>query len=365
MSEATQEFAFDLDLVMQGLDYVPYHMERFEPEWFANPVAGVGDLEQHMIGVPLASRAWSLPLWNLVYHEYQPSNTLVMAITNAGLAGGPLYPRGQGACFRPGVTPEEWEDVQCFAYAAFWVAGQKPMIVPYVHDFDFSPVSWSNGQLQWDDPTGTGRRVLDFIGRMHALYIDPGLQPFLPAAVGRFSSFGEAMRPLQTPETNPTRSNPSYPAFWKTEASLPTSCSGQIASHTSVVLPYIEQALNVHAVVAHYVDHQVPAVLHSVWRHDAGGTGPIIPPPGQPPRIGILLANWTDEPQTWQAELDPALYGIPAGTRYTVREVDALGTQITFVGSATAPASLPITMTLPARNSTINRRAVTVLTVGP
>jgi hypothetical protein len=367
ISEATQEGITDLDLLSQGLDYVPYHMALFEPTWFASPLSGLGDIEQHMVGVPLASRAWSVPLWNTVYHQYQPASSLVMAITTAGIAGGPLYPSGQGPCFRAGVSPAQWEDELSFAFAAFWISGQKPMCVPYMHDFDFSPL-WCDvsGALQWNDPTGACGRALDFIARMHALYVGKALRAANPGWAGRFNLFGEAQRPLRTANNNPTRGNPTHPVYQNTQASLPPSCtSGQLAQHSSVVLPFMEQSVNVHAVLAHLLDHPVPAVLHSVWRHDTGGSIAGFPAPGQPPRIGILLANWTDAAQTWTAVLEPSLYGIPPGTPYTVREIDPLGNPIATIGTAMAPAPLAIAKTMPARNDPIDRRAVTVLTVGP
>jgi hypothetical protein len=51
----------------------------------------------------------------------------------------------------------------------------------------------------------------------------------------------------------------------------------------------------------------VPCVLHAMWRSVEG-------------RLGLLIANWTSEPQGFRATLDPELYDLPRHG-YRIREL--------------------------------------------
>lgn len=338
MSETAQEYyPGKTELVQQGIDYVPYHLAQFEPTFFEALGATSGwDIEDHMVGVPLTSRAWSIPLWNIVYHEYQPANTIVMPITTSGLDTGPLYgPGANNPGGFPGVTAQEWADVLCFAYAATWVAGSKPTIIPYFHTFDHSPISVVNGNVVYDtthDPSRACDQALLYIRRMHAMNREDW--------AGRFNLFGQAKRPLYESALNAVRPNVTHPSYTKTD----------YPNHGYVMVPAIESPVSPLAQFAHAWDHDIPAVLHSVWKYDNTGVVPTTEG-ANGVEHGILLANWTGSPQTWLAGFDPTLYDVTGS--YTVREVGPGGVTIQTIASGTAPNPTAISLTLPPRSAKI------------
>ncbi len=311
MSEAVQEYmAGHLDFVGQGYVHLPRHMLHFEEVLPFIPVPPAGH------EVPPEARDQSPPLWQAVYHEYQPAEMLTLFPSSRPLAAG--------------LTSNELLDLYAWTFGTALINGSRPSSLVYKLEHDPAIVEFDESTLSLTDPTGVGLSAMAIVNALHGAVER--------SFAGQFTSVGRLERSLpDAGETRSTQINPTHRT--QPVANLDETCFPVLeswddpGSDTPEGLPEASMAF------------PVDSVLHSVWTSPEG-------------KIGLVLYNWTSAPAVWTGKFDPVLYGIGANQSYNLA-------QLVQGGTPTDLGTVQGTITLPLTTTTIPSREVVVYQVTP
>lgn len=334
LSEQNEEFVTGLaDLGQEAYHWHPWHTTMME--WVVWDGTGLlPDLTAD--DYPRAQRNMAPPLWDCVYHEYQPSQHFSVMPTNAGLATNTDF----ATIPFPGISPTELIDLHCCMRAGSFVSGMSAGF------FDYNAAFVGSNMINLDatgkvvvgnavfDPTGAGLTIWAFYKTLY--------QSQLYSYAGQFTLYGKMLRPLAIDyssvdlevqnnpasvcrTTNPNGFLGTYPYFYFDTTDIGFTLPG---------IPWGTRT-----------GWDVPKVHHGMWQSQEGV-------------IGLLLVNWSNAAASWIATFDPAKYGFGAGADVSLLEINGnvtpLGTALvaSTLGTTGVVADIDIGV-LPARSLTV------------
>ncbi|MBI3819467.1 MAG: hypothetical protein HY286_12295 [Planctomycetes bacterium] len=299
-SEAAEEYLTShFDFVGHGYDWMPGHMTLAE------------DLNLGPSGAPPITTDWSAPLWNTVYHEWQPDTPLGVPFSSLGLATNPTF-WDPITGFQYGMTAQEWTNLFCYCHSCMFINGARSSLLTEIIDTDWPMVSLNaGGNLTVNplvDPNQTGLTIMSMLATLY--------QSIAPSFAGPWLLSGKMLRPLHVSYTsseveqtvNPTsaclKGNPQYPVYY---------------------FPGVEVSAAAHFAYGPQ-SFSVSKVLHSAWKDSQGN-------------VAIILVNWTGSAASWAGTFDPTLFEFPAGVPRTIGEISINGGSTTFA-TVTGPITI-------------------------
>lgn len=260
------------DLCLEGYNWLPGQMSMSED------AIGLGGATANS---PLQGRDWHPPVFQAVYHEYQPSTRYGMALSNAVLATHAFHAPASG------LTSDQMRDLFAFTWAGIWVSGMRLFLQAFLyanHDFPL----WfrdASGALDVDpviDPDDVGLDLAQFWQDLYAA---------LAVDYGSFLISGRMLRPLTIDYGGgiAAQNNPIEPT-------LDTN-NNHATGYGLSTTPFFYDPNAVPWNAFAFETFDVPQVLHSVWELGVG-------------EIAVAIVNWSNvDVPDWLATVDPTLYG--------------------------------------------------------
>lgn len=334
ITEACEEGMHD-QFDWQHIGYVPWGNELL----LRNPTA-----ENLWFNAPAHARFETShpfpPLWSAVYHEYSPPQCVISQLSTHCLDSS--NGDGEAGAAVQFLSPSELADTRCYAFALAWILGQRVSLYEGLDDEvqNFRMIESSPTQPFWRFRSGLSQTAQSALGPALAFLSQLNATMNSTSLGAGFLNVGRSERPLLPAYDLVNNSNsPStlrfHPVlFAMNKIGLITNSAPNVRGITSANFAGFSDIYGLLPVPSQ--DEQVPAVLHSVWSDPSATTR----------RVGIALANWTNATATFNANFNPALYGLPTSpatysiVQYAVGQPQP-NTIFSGAGSTTLIVSVP------------------------
>lgn len=337
--ESQAEGLTNIDSGADSLTPRPFLHLSWEPlyEQVLAIIGGAGPAVSALTDPPIQMRDPNPPMWQCVHNIDQPSYALNIVSSLAYHENSDLLASG-------GTDDDDWLSANCFAHAANWIVGHKPMAWEERTNIEgYTPIVDRAGTARSTNPFSanaldTGGVGTTFMSFFRDLYRAQG------ALAGKYLIDGQMQRPLQVDYADPQVQMQNNPG-----KDLPTAVQipGLIPFIISSTFTYYPIGVQDVFFSFQNINNRVPAVLHTVWKSDLDDS------------IGVILVNWTGAPADWEGTVDPTLYGLASGVTVTRKR---LGVADAVLGPASGTFTIRSDATtggnvyighLPARSITV------------